>query len=68
MMAEMLNPELAETSQDSQPKNKETKKFLRKGQVGGWKDELKPEYAERIDEMTRSKATTEELAAIFSDK
>jgi Sulfotransferase domain len=68
MMAEMLNPDaVADSDEDSPPEPKETKKFLRKGLVGGWKDEMKPEFAERIDEMTRRKANTEELAAFFAE-
>ncbi|KAJ9573815.1 hypothetical protein L9F63_008797 [Diploptera punctata] len=30
-------------------------KFIRKGKVGGWKDELSPEASEKIDKWTREK-------------
>jgi hypothetical protein len=61
-MAAMMSEETEDTD------NKVKGQFIRKGQVGGWKDELKPEHAMLIDEMTKRKADTDELATIFAEK
>jgi hypothetical protein len=42
-------------------------RFIRKGEVGGWKDELSAEHVARLDEMTNGKVTTVEQLNLFSE-
>lgn len=40
-------------------------RFIRKGQVGGWKSELAPELSKRFDEWTMEKVKDDSLRKLF---
>jgi hypothetical protein len=41
--------------------------FIRKGEAGGWRNELSPQLAEKIDHWTKQKVIDDEKKILFEE-